>query len=239
MHILIVLFAAHAILELWLIPNQRAADALSPPNGRHGAPPGLQLPGFMALLTLLSFWDLRGVAAGILVLIGYAAIRWLRWTWSTYSCWHYLGEHTASGLLLLMVVGGIAGENSGGLIAFLPGPALQLLAGITGLLLMWRAGATAVGLLVTDLDFQPSSGIPNAGRLIGQLERALILFLVIAGVPSGIGFLIAAKSILRFGEVKEPKNRKMAEYVLIGTLASFAFAVPVAYGVAELIKWAQ
>jgi hypothetical protein len=239
MHILIVLFAAHAVLELWLVPNQRAADALTPCDETQSAPPGLRLPGIMALITLLAFWDFRGIAAGILVFIGYTVIRWLRWTWHRYSYWHYLGEHSASGLLLLVVVGGLAGTSSGWLVALLPDPALQLLAGITGLLVMWFAGATTVGLLVTELNFQPSSGIPDAGRLIGQLERTLILFLVIAGVPSGIGLLVAAKSILRFGEVKEPENREMAEYVLIGTLASFAFAVPAAYGIAELIHWAQ
>jgi hypothetical protein len=40
--------------------------------------------------------------------------------------------------------------------------------------------------------------------------------------------LFAAKSILRFGEVKEHKDRMFAEYVLIGTLLSFTWALLVA-----------
>jgi hypothetical protein len=37
--------------------------------------------------------------------------------------------------------------------------------------------------------------------------------------------LIAAKSIFRFGELKDSENRKEAEYILIGTFASFLFAL--------------
>ena len=55
---------------------------------------------------------------------------------------------------------------------------------------------------------------------------ALILFLI--HQPMGIGFLIAAKSILRFGEIKERKDRMFAEYVLIGTLLSFTWVLVVA-----------
>jgi hypothetical protein len=40
-----------------------------------------------------------------------------------------------------------------------------------------------------------------------------------------IGFLLAAKSIFRFGDLKEAKDRKLTEYVLIGTLLSFGIAL--------------
>ena len=40
-----------------------------------------------------------------------------------------------------------------------------------------------------------------------------------------IGFLLAAKSIFRFGDLKEAKDRKLTEYVLIGTLLSFGIAI--------------
>jgi hypothetical protein len=42
-----------------------------------------------------------------------------------------------------------------------------------------------------------------------------------------VGFLIAAKSILRFGSVKD--DRALSEYVIIGTLASFGWALIAAY----------
>ena len=40
-----------------------------------------------------------------------------------------------------------------------------------------------------------------------------------------IGFLIAAKSISRFGETNNPAHRKEAEYILIGTMISFTVAI--------------
>jgi hypothetical protein len=70
------------------------------------------------------------------------------------------------------------------------------------------------------------TGLKNGGKLIGQLERALIFMLILIGQPGGIGFLVAAKSILRFGEAKD--DQKLAEYVLIGTLLSFGMAIAAA-----------
>ena len=66
-------------------------------------------------------------------------------------------------------------------------------------------------------------GLDNGGMWIGQLERILILMFILFHVPTGIGFLIAAKSILRFSEARE--EQKLAEYVLIGTFLSFGLAI--------------
>lgn len=68
-------------------------------------------------------------------------------------------------------------------------------------------------------------GLHNAGRWIGMIERILILTFVLINQFTGIGFLIAAKSILRFGDIKNPENRKDAEYILLGTMISFIIAI--------------
>jgi len=68
-------------------------------------------------------------------------------------------------------------------------------------------------------------GLDKAGRYIGILERVLVLTFVILNQMSAIGFLIAAKSILRYGDKEKIGARKQTEYVLIGTLMSFAFAI--------------
>lgn len=72
---------------------------------------------------------------------------------------------------------------------------------------------------------EDSTGIKGAGALIGRLERALIILLIIGGEPDGIGFLVAAKSILRFGEISQAKDRKISEYIIIGTFVSFAWGI--------------
>jgi len=71
-------------------------------------------------------------------------------------------------------------------------------------------------------------GLTHAGRMIGQLERFLVFLLVMTNNFSAIGFLIAAKSIFRFGELKDSSNRMESEYIIIGTLLSFSFAITVA-----------
>jgi hypothetical protein len=71
-------------------------------------------------------------------------------------------------------------------------------------------------------------GLHDGGKYIGWLERLLAMFLFLINQPGGIGFLIAAKSILRFGEIKDSKQRKMAEYIIIGTFLSFGWALVVA-----------
>ncbi len=66
--------------------------------------------------------------------------------------------------------------------------------------------------------------LQNAGNYIGILERLFVFYFVISGHLEAVGFLLAAKSIFRFGDLKEAKDRKLTEYVLIGTLLSFGIA---------------
>ena len=70
-------------------------------------------------------------------------------------------------------------------------------------------------------------GLKNGGKFIGNLERALIFFLVLFNMPGVIGLIATAKSILRFGEIRN--NWKTAEYILIGTLVSFLIAIVLGY----------
>ncbi|EAP86324.1 DUF3307 domain-containing protein [Croceibacter atlanticus] len=66
-----------------------------------------------------------------------------------------------------------------------------------------------------------SQELEKAGRLIGILERILVVIFVLIGQFGAIGFLIAAKSILRYKDTDLLKT----EYVLIGTKLSFGIAV--------------
>jgi hypothetical protein len=68
-------------------------------------------------------------------------------------------------------------------------------------------------------------GLGKAGLWIGRLERILILTFVLINRFEAIGFLIAAKSIFRFGEITNSEDRKIAEYILIGTLLSVVVAI--------------
>ncbi|RED26241.1 uncharacterized protein DUF3307 [Flavobacterium cutihirudinis] len=72
---------------------------------------------------------------------------------------------------------------------------------------------------------QQDNSLANAGNYIGILERLLIVCFILTNHFEAIGFLLAAKSIFRFGDLKEAKDRKLTEYVMIGTLISFGIAI--------------
>ena len=62
----------------------------------------------------------------------------------------------------------------------------------------------------------------NTGKLIGNIERILLFILILSDNLAAIGFVITAKSIARFEELK---HKKFAEYYLIGTLTSAVIAI--------------
>ncbi|KAF2331574.1 DUF3307 domain-containing protein [Flavobacterium nitrogenifigens] len=74
-----------------------------------------------------------------------------------------------------------------------------------------------------------------AGNYIGILERLFVFGFILTGHFEAIGFLLAAKSIFRFGDLKEAKDRKLTEYVMIGTLISFGIAILVGLTVQALL----
>lgn len=81
-----------------------------------------------------------------------------------------------------------------------------------------------------------NESLANAGKYIGILERLFVLAFVVFNQWSAIGFLLAAKSVFRFGDLSRAKDRKLTEYVLIGTLLSFAFAIGIGLTYNYLMK---
>lgn len=85
-----------------------------------------------------------------------------------------------------------------------------------------------------------NDGLENAGITIGVLERVLVLTFVYISQFAAIGFLVAAKSILRLIDKPSVEDtnktfspRKHTEYVLIGTFLSFGSALAIGL----LINW--
>jgi len=70
-----------------------------------------------------------------------------------------------------------------------------------------------------------TESLSNAGQYIGILERLLVFTFIMADHWEGVGFMVAAKSVFRFSDLAQAKQRKLTEYVLIGTLLSFGLAV--------------
>lgn len=76
----------------------------------------------------------------------------------------------------------------------------------------------------TQTNLQTES-LSSAGKYIGILERLLVFTFIMVNHWEGVGFMVAAKSVFRFSDLAQAKQRKLTEYVLIGTLLSFGMAV--------------
>ena len=70
-----------------------------------------------------------------------------------------------------------------------------------------------------------NESLEDAGKYIGILERILVFIFIILNHWEAVVFLITAKSVFRFGDLKESKDRQLTEYILIGTLISFGIAI--------------
>ena len=94
---------------------------------------------------------------------------------------------------------------------------------------------TFISQWTPDTLYTVTSSLPDAGKIIGYLERLLVLTFILNHHWEAVGFLLAAKSVFRFGNLKESHDRKLTEYVLIGTLLSFGIALGVSLITAALL----
>lgn len=99
---------------------------------------------------------------------------------------------------------------------------------ITGIVLLTKPTSIIIRNIIsiwTPEKKAKDNSLENAGNYIGILERLFIFCFILSNHFEAIGFLLAAKSIFRFGDLKAAKDRKLTEYVLIGTLLSFGIAL--------------
>ncbi|MBM9614504.1 DUF3307 domain-containing protein [Desulfobulbus rhabdoformis] len=149
-------------------------------------------------------------------------------------------------LLVLILLWSLLRSDSGSLFAYNSWSLLwgsdysKALILVTGLAL----GVCAVGVvlkmqmaqLASALPNISSRGLPRGGKTIGTLERLLVFLFVLAGRPEGIGFVVAAKSVFRIGDLTNRAERDQAEYIMIGTLRSFTYALVFAFTTQWLIR---
>ena len=80
------------------------------------------------------------------------------------------------------------------------------------------------------------TGLASAGAWIGYIERCLAISFIFMGQFAGIGFLVATKTIFRFGDLTKNKDMKLTEYMMLGTLLSYAIALLVGWNVLQIYK---
>ncbi|HYH55215.1 MAG TPA: DUF3307 domain-containing protein [Anseongella sp.] len=127
------------------------------------------------------------------------------------GCWIYL---TGQGSLFLEKINGL-----------LQSPRAWVL--VMGYLLVLFPSGVLISIATRKWcqELENRRGLAEAGKWIGYSERFLIITFVLLNHYEAIGFLIAAKSIFRFNEITKDRERKEAEYFLIGTLLSIVTAL--------------
>ncbi|MEJ2456028.1 MAG: DUF3307 domain-containing protein [Candidatus Thiodiazotropha sp.] len=88
-----------------------------------------------------------------------------------------------------------------------------------------------------ELPASVAASLEGAGSYIGIIERLIVYGAVVTLNWNLIGFMLAAKSIFRFGDLREAHDRKYTEYVFVGTLLSFISAI--ACGVLYMLYMGQ
>ncbi|MGO8769364.1 MAG: hypothetical protein ACLQIK_22455 [Mycobacterium sp.] len=172
------------------------------------------------LLCLRSERSGRQQAAPLAVFIAALALLTVLSGWSSavggivarWSAWAHLPLSHVTPTRLVMVVGVV-------LVQFATGN--QLVRLVLG----------AVGAVRPAGEPQPSDRL-KGGRLLGPMERLLILSLGVGGQVAAASAVVAAKGIIRFPELNAQKNHngeigidEVTEYFLVGSFASWLLAL--------------
>lgn len=141
----------------------------------------------------------------------------------------FLADQTMHFFVILIVWGSIM-ENSSEIIGTIASQ--NFLIYTVGIYFLTQPSAIILSTLMhswtKSITDENKGSLPNAGRYIGMLERLFVFCFIVTGHWEAVGFLLTAKSVFRFGDLKKAKDRKMTEYVLIGTMLSFGLAISVA-----------
>ncbi len=176
----------------------------------------------MAMVAELAFWPYAITIASSHFLIDWAKLAFQKDP--AQKSWFFIDQLLHMSVLLLVV---LFYSETGIDLSFLNQEKWLWLT--TAVVLLSLPASVLIRILISGWtpkteDTQKNS-LQNAGKYIGILERLFILIFVLTDHWEGIGFLLAAKSIFRFGDLKESKERKLTEYVMIGTLLSFGLAI--------------
>ncbi len=216
------------------------ADGLNPSHwllGHKTRPWGLALPlanvaGWAALA--LGGLDLSLLTLLVLSRLVVAAVK-VRWPEKTRLSG--LSAFSLNQLVYLAILVGLVSRHpdaaAQGLWGHLSAPVQAYIwagmAALSGAILAVRTGGQVIKLVTTPIAPRaPIGGLDMGGRYIGWLERGLTLLFVLYGHPEGVGFLLTAKSIFRFGDITDASKRENTEYIIIGTMASFGWGLIIA-----------
>lgn len=234
--IVIRLMAAHILVDFFLQTRRMIDDKITKKWKSGWLLFHAFLAGLLAYVLVAEWqhWFLVGVVTG--------ATHWLidclkvQFAKSDHTA-VYIIDQLAHVMVLLFIALAVADIQMEAIVAFLGEVWNPIMIYAVGLLLLLRPSSFFIQLISRRWSShlkEKEGDLPAAGAWIGYLERILIYLFIVMGEYSAIGFLIAAKSILRFRDDNE--RRPTTEYILLGTLLSFTIAIPVGIGIRFLMS---
>ena len=180
-----------------------------------------------AVITYLFVADWTNWMIPLAIFVTHFFIDFVKYKYCKPGVGTFLTDQAAHILIILILWITMYGLDSNLYERFTSMDAMTVWTVITAYLLVLQPSSILLGLFLKQ--WTPESGqsysLPKAGQWIGYLERVLILTFIFINSLEGVGFLLAAKSVFRFGELNKAKEIKTTEYVLIGTMSSFAVAI--------------
>lgn len=185
----------------------------------------------VAVLTYLFLADWSNWWAPITLALVHGVIDWIKINVKKDNLWVYLGDQLAHFISIFLIWLLLTPKPFGEMIDFnsFEWNSKYLIIAVAYIIVALPS-SVLIGYLTQSWQEQLSEkktqeSLKDAGKWIGIIERLLILTFIIYNQWEPIGFLLAAKSVFRFGDLKKGKEQKKTEYILIGTLLSFTLAI--------------
>ncbi|MGF1706889.1 DUF3307 domain-containing protein [Enterovibrio baiacu] len=243
--VFLVMVAIHLFVEFYVIPEDGAGPRfLRTPSGEENKKKTLNRRLIMSvlcqsvlmLIALLFFTQTFLYAFGAALFIGLFAFMIDVWGVERVVTLRSLViKQSAHLALLLFVATAIVSPDarSDAISALQQQSWWGLFCGILAYLLAMKPSSVAISLLLRNWtqelndasDTEKNRPLKDAGTYIGYFERALIVTFVLWGQLPGVALVLAAKSVFRFGDMKDHGSRMFTEYVMLGTFASALFAI--------------
>ena len=245
MELLLLLLTAHFIGDFYLQP----AKWVECRNNNHLKSPGLWKHVLVHTLlnTVVFFLSDLSVLQAIIATAFISVSHLLTDYWKSHSkknLTYFLLDQTIHLIIITMVWAYFSGITLAQLTMFLSSlfTAKNMLIAMA-YLLVCKPASVIISLalkkhtesLITENENQ-DTGLVSAGAWIGYIERCLALSFMFMGQFAGIGFLVATKTIFRFGDLTKNKDMKLTEYMMLGTLLSYAIALLVGWNALQIYK---
>ena len=234
MILFIKLLLAHLLGDFIWQPNSWVADKEAKKHKSIYLYFHILLHGVLAAVLV---WEIAFIPYAILIAISHGIIDLIKLTFqknTTKRTW-FIADQIAHILVLIAIV--LLYQNKAVNFIWFDNQFWIL---ITGFLFITKPTSIFIKTIISiwspeNQNSHQDNSLANAGNYIGILERLFVFGFILTGHFEAIGFLLAAKSIFRFGDLKEAKDRKLTEYVLIGTLISFGVAIVIGLLVQALL----